>query len=497
MSERPKPPGIAEEVQLVLEEMRRFPWAAESSPDPEQLVQEQPQGVYRLPSFLGKTAPKRLSQELRELFAEVRALNNSLAGERLVEAELILALDEWSFVLKKSLWSWGRTYVEERLAKRHNGDHSEVHRFVRLVDEVDEIFYPPAQQQHSVNGLILRGSARRAKCHVYERTLRGYLRFHRLPWNSALWPRGRALYEQLVGPIPGWRPTEMAKYRLLEYLIEARFPIETIRPAYLELRASIPAEQLQGPARPELERRLRRLAEDFQAVRPFLVNRVRRPDTIVSAGGKALLSWEWDRRSGLGWVLLGSAEEQASAVETGTAGGCRHYGVDLEGLPVEMPSGCRSIEHLEPEEQRQFLELHLIALQVLLQRLCTLWDGLYAAQRQVGPAAEPASEEELALLSSRIAAKIQGEPDAEASGEPDPVRTRVPPLRLSQLTGVLQRLGVQVRVGKGSEIVLCRADLHYTLGRHKRNPVVSVYRVRSILKKLQIGLPDFALQAGG
>jgi hypothetical protein len=121
-------------------------------------------------------------------------------------------------------------------------------------------------------------------------------------------------------------------------------------------------------------------------------------------------------------------------------------------------------------------------LELVLQRLYGLWDRLHAQRGRW--MAEEAEEARVAAAASRV---------AEADGE-RLAGARVAGLRFSRLCTVLGRLGVEVRGGKGSEVVLARGGRLFTLAHHTRNPVIWPSVVRSILRKLEIPLSEFAAQ---
>jgi hypothetical protein len=76
-----------------------------------------------------------------------------------------------------------------------------------------------------------------------------------------------------------------------------------------------------------------------------------------------------------------------------------------------------------------------------------------------------------------------------ADGAPRLIRT----LRLTRLLGLLRdKLGCEVRQGKGSEVVIYRAGGKIArVGRHTRNREVPATLIRSVLDRVGVSFPEW------
>jgi hypothetical protein len=134
-------------------------------------------------------------------------------------------------------------------------------------------------------------------------------------------------------------------------------------------------------------------------------------------------------------------------------------------------------------------------LELLHERLLRSYDRIDFDRIRRGlrkaPQAEDLEDEAVALscqdLAGSEAAAPGGGADAPAEARPSAPRRVRPPLRAARLLGVLERLGCEVRQGKGSEVTVFRAGgRQFTLGHHGQNPEVRWPVVKRLLSRVGV-----------
>lgn len=402
---------------------------------------------FQIPAWLPKAAGAEEAAALVKLFEAVRFANDEHVGEPLRELHVLLNADPALLALRDAFLAWGERYVRIRLAKPSPRDRGDPFaRFHRLHDEIVPWLSKVAarRQEFRLVGHVMQDLCPLIARLLYCATWRPLVRLHRLggrfaPDLSALDPRWQKV---------AWILIEKHRWDLDPYAEEA-------------------VEALSGaPEVPNAAERRREWAEDLVEMRPLLIRGFDPRETVVAVRPDLWVGFVWALAGSVGTLSLGRTEASVlQDLDTGLS----HWllAVEPDGSVRQARQIWSRMEAL-PGGDAAATEL----LDAVHRRLFALYDRVDLAAA-MEPAAEPEGQ------------------DAVVAAACEVLRRRDPTPRLgvrtTQLLAVLQRLGCEVRPGKGSEISIYRPGARiWTLAHHKRNERVGWAHIRQILKRLDI-----------
>jgi ketosteroid isomerase-like protein len=451
-------------------------WLMESIDAKEDLVVEpKDASFYTLPSHAAKILPAAAFAEIGELLSLVKQANDEMQGTRSSVAHVLLGGDDLVSDVRRRLRAWADAYASTRLAKPSSRDGSEVARYKRLVGELLPDLERIAFEKASVHSAFL------ADFTDY------------LPWAAfrATWA-SRLVFEDKAS-------------------LHSRFAIRTDSPideVYCQhavqlygwekaddvarVFGAMPRDSGAVTVGSELARdRLGGLASDIREMRPFLIRDSNPVKAAVEIAPGLFVTWVWAGGQALGQVPV--AESEREVIEQHRK---RRFRTMLRvGYDGILASDATPWLDATSAGGRRALAQNLRIVEAIHAKLFSVYErvDLDAVYRTARDSAESATSAVDALTDENVAVTCQLAPVDEPTAEVGAERPRIYTLRLERLLNVLgDRLGCEVRQGKGSEVVVYRPGGKIArLGRHTRNREVPSALVRSVLERLGVSFGEW------
>ena len=230
------------------------------------------------------------------------------------------------------------------------------------------------------------------------------------------------------------------------------------------------------------------MAEDILHMKPFLIYNNYRPEkTIIKLTETMSVAFDWSFENSIGSILVGKDEtELIEAVRTHRFRYYFELGFDgifkdkhlpfVTAKSLSGPLGTWPLAVNHEDTSRIHSKLYENFEKIDTKKILDNLDPKASISDW--------SDVEVELVSILVEEKYGDEPDATTSTRH---ATSLRKLRYSSLVKVLEALGCSVRQGPGSEKVIQRkGEKKFKLGHHKRNHHVSVFKIREILKRLNI-----------
>jgi hypothetical protein len=474
-------------------------WLLESlEADDDRLVERHSDSFYALPAHASKILSKRTFGEIRELLSMIRSVNDELAETRALTARTLISYDDRVNEVRSRLRAWAADYVAERMAKPNARDASDpVARFQRLqqelVPDLERIAFEPA----SIHSVFLSELTDHIPWLIFRATWSGLLEFED---GSELELRSRFRIRPMIA-IPD-RAEELSP-RIAGWALAQRSYCEQIVQLYGWERAddlhrvvrilSKSAVLSRTFAADGASATLRALSADLLEMRPVLIGGANAAKTIVEVAPGLFISWIWaGRNQALGQIPVAGSERQMLE-HIHRRSFYTMLSLDQEGsLAPSVTPWIESGSILSDEPAA--LAVNVLIAEAIHQRLFEIYEkiDLAAVQRfardAVRQGSRPVTAKDVAIA-CQIAAR---EDTAQSAPSPKP-RSRIPVLRMERLLALLSdRLGCEVRQGKGSEVVIYRAGGRIVrLGRHVRNREVPSVVVKSAIERLGISFAEW------
>lgn len=431
--------------------------------------------VYDPPSHAAKILSPTSLAELKDVLRIVKEINDELAGTRVSVANVLVVDTEETREVRRRLREWALDYTRARLAKPNSRDQSTVQIFGRLSLELMPFLDGLARKRATVHAVFLHQIA-------------SYL-----PW---LFFQGT-----WADDVKTWCDANLS----LQVEVEADGPVVEHCQAILakngwdrvpELPHFINLMKRGGPIKPlnsaKAQARLAALAADLLEMRPFLVRDHNPMENVLELAPGLFASWVW---VGKALAMVPVASSQRDMLESWHAGRCRM--MLLVGFDGLLSGGGVPWLDATTLKEPAALPLNLRFLEAIHARLFAIYDkvDLRAAFGRAREAGELTDES--VALSCHFAPPGAPEPEDESPEEPvsadEETSQRIHTLRLNRLLNLLRdKLGCEVRQGKGSEVVIYRSGGKIArLGRHTRNREVPTTLLRGVLERVGISFPEW------
>lgn len=459
-------------------------WVLEqtSGPELDPPVRVEPPEAYAPPSHARKILSRESLSRLQQLLSEVREQNGAVEGIRASVACVLLADDDSAEDLRIRFRRWADDYVMARLAKRSPRDNGDqVAKYHRLYQELVPFLEDVATREGTVNPVFMREVVDYLAFMFFLGTWAGALIF--APSNGLLerrWavnvPPHDQDYCKNAAAIHSW-------------------------PAMFDLRCTVEAARRHGVRRSGLEpteirSRLRDYAADIREMRPLVI-RDHNPDKVFAEFAPGLwATWFWGSSQQLGWLPIHDDERRRTREVRervfSTTLCLRHDGLVANEFARWITAD--TILHEQPEA----LDVNLAIVEALHARLMEVFARVDLAamydnvRGDAGGAAGAEAPTQAALLASFTAAESLESPLAPAPILGQARRLRPPTLRMERFLAVLERIGCEVRQGKGSEVVVYRHGGKLArIGRHTRNREVPSALVQRVLHQVGVTLAEW------
>lgn len=457
-------------------------WATEGLGGTSQRVESHPLSAYTLPSHARKILAPGALTELEAIFGDIKAANDELVGLDETVGGLLLANDDDVLAMRIRLRRWAESYVAARLAKPSPRDGgSQVARFRRLYYELLPALEEIGTRAGSVHYAFMGELLDYIPWLLFQGTWADMFETER---SSSLHGRWRVV-----------APPENQNFCMEFARLYAWPSHDDVRRVVRVLRGRGGAATT---ATADARERLAVLAAEIREVRPFIIgdHNPERCATEVVPG--LVASWFWGGAQQLGIVALHDdprrrvAEFRALAFETSVR--VRHDGV----LASEFAPWIDVDAILETEPDA--LAANVAIVEAVHARLLDVFAkvDLAAAYGRVREAAAGVAGDVVPTQEAVAATFAVAEPevarDAESPAPAEPIapKMRVPSLRLARFLAILERLGCEVRQGKGSEVVAYRPGGRIArIGRHTRNREVPSTLVQRVLHLVGVTLGEW------
>lgn len=454
-------------------------WMTEQLAAEDRPVGIAPPEAYRLPASALRFLPSGLVAQMHELLDHVRMLNERVEGLRMSQADIVLNADPDVVDLARRFRSWADRYVAERVAKPNNKDGgSPLRKYQRIYQELLPHLESVAFRDGSSHRCAMGELCDYLPWSLFQKTWSGLVDRDQPP--GALRGRFRVLL-----PHPVER--EIAQQTIVLYAWAEADDLERV------LERILPACGAGIPLRREDPwARLTSLAHDMVEMRPFLGRNFNSEKTVLEIGRETVASWAWHYGGPVGIVPIAeSFEVMLDQLHRSAFSPVLCLHPDGQLAPNNLPwIELSSLAARRPELVAPSLGL----VEALHARLMSFYEKVdvgaildrYRERVRAAPAEQPTDEEMAATC------QVIAEPEQE-SEETTRSDQRLASVRSQRLFAILSdRLGCEVRSGKGSEIVIWRpGGHHFRLGHHKRNAAVPVPVIKSLLEHVGISFGEW------
>jgi hypothetical protein len=449
------------------------------------IVESPERKAFRLPAGLEKLLGVESKKEIQELLYDIYEINESMVGETLLDAYILLngSLEE-DDVIERG-FAWARAYVARRVDRSNPRDQGcPYRRFLRLQGEMVPRLEKVGGGEDldswvtNVGPVLLDHVCRLISWSFFESTW-----MDDVEWfddgQCAVHPRADVDADVLASC--------HNLFALHQWWSAHEFDVlmSEIGTALAESGCD-PASDREERAAVEL------LADNIHQMKPFIVRNFQSSEAVVELPGGRLAWFNWATGRRLGLLKIANPGDKASSTTPDHFTLSLGFGGRLEctvnpwrtAATVDIGS-----QDIPP------LTVNRVVLESVHDKLFSFYDPIdvesILARWKAAEPAEPASveeEDEVIAASIAIAARLDSD-----EGERRSTARIVSHLRLNQLRKILEgRLGCTARPGKGSELLVHRPGGQIAVvGRHKANPTVSAPGVRRILKRLGIGVSEW------
>ena len=444
-------------------------------------VVEQTVESYYLPrssfAFLGE----KLLSDWADIASDVVEIHNRVVGMQRIQASIILAGDSQIEDIRKRLMAWADRCVAQRLAKvayKKGGALRHFHSvYYEMVSAIEKIAF----REGTMNECFYSRFDAYFVWKIYDRTLR--------PLITCTFDR-----EQLA---PDFE-VALEEPNVAEYIGEVVKLYQWQHANVLHETLALVAESLDEKQRAysvdQIRDRLSRLVADIQEMRPFLRHNFSPDKVLLEVAPGVVLSFLW--AVGRGMAVIPVAPTKEDLIEDLKANASPIVlNLWYDGQVTNHPMPWIDAEHVALSEPFA-LHANLVIVEALHAKLYSFYEKIdidailarFKSRAKDQPEAEEPTDEEFAAICQVIAEPID---QVEAGGGTASGVIRA--VRVKRLLSILaDKLGCEVRQGKGSEIVVFRqGGHHFRLGHHKQNSYVPTPVIKNILKHIGVSFEEW------
>lgn len=460
-------------------------WVVDSRRNEPRPVEVLPTEAYSLPSHARKILSPSTLTEIEAILADVRTANDEMLGVDVSVANLLLSDDELVLDVRARLRRWAQSYVSERLAKRSPRDAGDtVLRFKRIYYELLPSLEEIATREAGAHFVFMGEFIDYVAWLIFQGT-----------WAHML--ESDVTGSHLHGQFRLTAPPEHGNFCMELVRLYAWPSADDVLRAVRAIHRRGPLQPVRGAAARE---RLAALAAEIREVRPFVIGGHNPEKCSADVAPGLVASWFWGGSQQLGIVPLHDDPRRRvtefRSRSFATTLRVRHDGV----LASEFAPWINVDTILEAEPDA--LAANLAFVEAIHGRLLEVFAkvDLNAAYGRVRDAAAGSAGDAAPTQEAVAATFVVAEPDV-AQETPSPSlarpRVRVPSLRLERFLAILERLGCEVRQGKGSEVVAYRPGGRIArIGRHTRNREVPSTLVQRVLHQVGVTLAEWVGAVG-
>ena len=470
----------------------------------DEVVERQESEAYQLSDVLKQIISPHDQVEIAESLEQLRLLNNSFEGQRVVIAEADLQLSGEHRPLAARIRKWLEQHFETRIKKhspRDNGDPAR--KLCRLIGELfDLIAIPYFDRKHTI-GYILFEPLRNHVSHVlFTRLLSNYV---------SIRPSG--VYLNLVA-IRQSRINKVELELLAKDFAEKHGWYLDFLPSFFDkirdaLSSETRTEMPRVVSRDSLIQNMNDLAADVIEMRCVVGGS--NPGNLRLAIGKLVVGLKWATRNSILELHVGQSDDEVTRSIFQNK-----YGVDsspkvnigYDGLITDCYRPWHSSE--TAGDDSDWLHLNFLLLDRIHSRLFASYERIdfdkLREKARSGSVLPDEEDQALAVAAHDLECReinpvasssisITVDSDAAPAHLTAP-KQRAPLLRPIRMQTLLKWLTTQfnceVTQGKGSEVNVFRLGGRTdTLAHHKRNPEIHVVRLKTLLRKLGINAREF------
>lgn len=454
-------------------------WMTEQLAVEDRPVVAAPADVYRLPAPTLRFLSAAVVAEMHELLDRVRVFNERVEGLRMSQADMVLNADPDLRDLELRFRAWADRYVAERVSKPNNKDAgSPLRKYHRIYEELLSHLESVAFREGSSHRCAMGEFCDYLPWSLFRRTWSGLVDHDQAPGSL----RGRF---RVLLPDPVER--QIANHMMVLYAWAEANDLERVLERILPASGTDVRVHQTDPAAC-----LASLAQDMLDMRPFLGRNFGSDKTVLEVADRTIVSWVWHYGGPVGIIPVAeSVEEMLDQVRKSSFSPVLCLHPDGQLAPNNLPWITLSeLAARRPELVAPALRV----VEALHARLVSFYDKVdigaildrYRERARTAPAETPTDEEVAATC--QVIAESEPEP-----GEAPTLDRRLPSVRSQRLFAILSdRLGCEVRSGKGSEIVIWRpGGHHFRLGHHKRNAAVPSPVIKSLLEHVGISFGEW------
>lgn len=455
------------------------------------------ESVYQLPSRVVALAGKDDATQLQGLLDVLKEFNDCFVGHDVRDLHVLLNTHPVAVGLQRDISNWLGRYTKSRAAgSGAPRSGCPVEFFQRLYEDLGPFLNDLARDPNTIHSLVLEEANDFHAWFMAEETWMPFFRFVRED-NHSVTVQTRFeddARKQYCGNL----------LQLYRWPFAQNFPDFALMlarsPEFTKLALDAPFDKVCG--------RLRRMADDIQEMRPLLIRNFKPMKTNLRLAQGCWIAFRWGLRHRAGEVEAGVSEQHLLEQYEGN---CFQYTMALGGDGLLASSStpwmtAMAMGFLEIAEearifmQATFLAANLMVVEAIHAKLFTFYDAIdidtllaRLARKSRDGRLDEADEEEFVAATARKLAE-QEEPETADPGG----RHHVASLRSQRLFRILQeKLGCEVRPGKGSEICVYREGGHiFKLGHHKSNDYVGAGWIRRLLRRVGITMQEWAEALG-
>ena len=472
----------------------------------DEVVERQESEAYQLSDVLKQIISPHDQVEIAESLEQLRLLNNSFEGQRVVIAEADLELSGEHRPLAARIWKWLEQHVETRIKKHSPRDKGcPVRQLLRLRDELfDQIAIPYFDRKHTIGYILFEPLRNRISHVLFTRLLSNYVSIR----PSGLYPNLVAIRQSRINETDLASCAKHFAEKHGWYLDFLPTFFDEVRKAFSDETRS---EMTGVVSRDSLIQNMNDLAADVIDMRCFVGGS--NPGNLRLAIGKLVVGLKWTTRDGILELHVGQSDEEMMRsvfldfVQRGIDGSPK-VNIGYDGLITDCYRPWHSSE--TAGDDSDWLHLNLLLLDRIHSRLFASYERIdfdkLREKARSGSVLPDEEDQALAVAAHDLECReinpvasssmsITVDSDAAPAHLTAP-KQRAPLLRPIRMQTLLKWLttqfNCQVTQGKGSEVNVFRPGGRTdTLAHHKRNPEIHVVRLKTLLRKLGINAREF------